>query len=106
MNFRLFFTVKFKINFKILIINLVYVVIFRTLVLHFSFLRDVIIPCVYFSNNILFIFIIAVANMDNNTEILRVIGHLRDIGSAWMDGDEIRHSFSDSLLTIVDTIAI
>ena len=47
---------------------------------------------------------IAVAAMDNNVEILRVIGHLREIGSAWRRGDEMRHSLSDSLLTTVDTI--
>ena len=48
---------------------------------------------------------IAVAAMDNNAEILRVTGHLREIGSAWRHGDEMRHSLSDSLLTTVDTIA-
>ena len=48
---------------------------------------------------------IAVATMDNNAEILRVIGHLREIGSAWRGGDELCHSLSDSLLTIVDMIA-
>ena len=48
---------------------------------------------------------VAVATMDNNAEILRVIGHLREIGSTWRGGDELHHSFSDSLLTIVDTIA-
>ena len=71
----------------------------------FSLLRDVIISCVYFSNDILFVFMIAVATMDHNAEILRVIGHLWEIGSAWRDGDEIFHSFSDSLLTTVDIIA-
>ena len=49
---------------------------------------------------------IAVATMDrNNAEILRFIGHLREIGSAWRGGDELRRSLSDSLLSIVDTIA-
>ena len=47
---------------------------------------------------------IAVATMDNNVEILRVIVHVRDIGSAWRGGDELHQSLSDSLLTIVDTI--
>ena len=47
---------------------------------------------------------IAVATMDNNAEILRVISHLRDIGYAWTGGDEICRSLSDSLLSIVDTI--
>ena len=46
-------------------------------------LRDFIISCVYFSNDVLFVFMIAVATIDHNTEILRVIGHLREIGSAW-----------------------
>ena len=79
-----FFIVKFKINFEIYIIGLVYVVICHTLVIHFSVLRDVIISCVYISNDILFLFMIAVATMDlNNAEILRFIGHLREIGSAW-----------------------
>ena len=68
-------------------------------------LRDVIISCVYFSNDILFVFMIAVATMDNNAEILRVIGYLREIGSSWRGGDEIRCSLLDSLLTIVDMIA-
>ena len=48
---------------------------------------------------------IAVATMDNNVEILRVIGHLREIGSSQRSGDEPRRSLSDSLLTIIDTIA-
>ena len=49
---------------------------------------------------------IAVATMEcNNAEILRFIGHLREIGSAWRGGDELRRSLSDSLLSIVDTIA-
>ena len=48
-----------------------------------------IISCVYFSNDILFVFMIAVATMDNNAEILRVIGHLREIGSPWMGGDKL-----------------
>ena len=69
-------------------------------------LRDVIISCVYISNDILFVFMIAVATADNNAEILRVIGHLREIGSTWRGGDELRRSFSDSLFTIVDTVAI
>ena len=66
--------------------------------------RDVIISCVYFSNDILFVFMIALATMDNNAEILRVISHLREIGFSWMCGDELHRSLSDSLLTIVDTI--
>ena len=68
-------------------------------------LRDVIISCVYFSNDILFVFMIAVATMDHNAEILRVIGNLREIGSAWRGGDELRRSLSDSLMKNVDTIA-
>ena len=71
----------------------------------FSFIY-VIISCVYISNDILFVFMIAVATMvRNNAEILRFIGHLREIGSAWRGGDELRRSLSDSLLSIVDTIA-
>ena len=80
--------------------NLVYM----SIVIQFSILRDVIIACVYISNDILFVFMIAVATVDNNVEILRVIGHLREIGSSWRGGDELRYSLSDSLLTIVDTI--
>ena len=48
---------------------------------------------------------IAVATMDNNAEILRFIAHLREIDSSWRGGDELCHSLSDSLLSIVDTIA-
>ena len=68
-------------------------------------LRDVIISCVYFSNNILFVFMITVATMDHNVEILRVIGHLREIGSSWRGGDELCSSFLASFLIIVDMIA-
>ena len=39
------------------------------------------------------IYEIASTNMDHNVEILRVIGHLRDIGSTWRGGYELRHSF-------------
>ena len=85
-------------------IDLVYVVICRTLVIQFSVLRDVIISCVYISNDILFVFMIAVATMDNNAEILRIISHLREIGSAWRGGDELHCSLSDYLLSIVHTI--
>ena len=67
--------------------------------------RYVIISCVYISNDILFVFMIAVATMDSNAVILRFISHLREIGSAWRGGDELRRSLSDSLLSIVDTIA-
>ena len=82
-------------------IDLVYMLI----VIQFSVLRYVIISCVYISN-ILFVFMIAVATMDhNNAEILRFIGHLREIGSTWRGGDELHHSLSDSLLSIIDTIA-
>ena len=52
-------------------------------------LRNVIISCVYFYNDILFVFRIAMATMDNNAEILRVIGHLREIGYGWRGGDEL-----------------
>ena len=48
---------------------------------------------------------IVVAIMDNNVDILRLIGHSREIGSAWRGGDELRRSLSDSLLSIVDMIA-
>ena len=58
----------------------------------------------YFSNDVFFVFMIAVATMDQNVNILRFIGHLRDIGSAWRGGDEIRCSLSALLLNIVDTI--
>ena len=67
-------------------------------------LRDVIISCVYIYKDILFVFMIAVAAMDKNAEILRVIGHLREIGSAWRGGDELHRSLSTSLLTIVDML--
>ena len=67
-------------------------------------LRYVIISCVYFSNDILFVFMIAMATMDHNAEILRVIGHLREIVFSWRGGDELCHSLLESLLTIVDTI--
>ena len=70
-------------------IDLVYVVIFHTLVIQFPVLRYVIISCVYISNDILFVFMIAVATMDNNAKILRVIGHLREIGFAWRGGYEL-----------------
>ena len=73
-------------------IDLVYVVICRTLVIQFSVLRDVIISCLYISNDILFVLMIVVATMDNNAEILRVIGDLREIGSAWRGGDELCYS--------------
>ena len=72
--------------------SLVYVVICRTLVIQFLVLRDVIISCVYIFNDISFVFMIDVATMDNNEEILRVIGHLKEIGSTWRGGDEIRRS--------------
>ena len=75
------------------------------IVIQFSMLRDVIISCVYISNDILFVFMITVATMDrNNVKILRFIGHLREIGLAWRGGDELHRSLSDSLLSIVDTI--
>ena len=76
-----------------------------SLVIQFSVLRYVIVSCVYISNDILFIFMIVVATMDNNVEILRFIAHFREIGSAWRGGDELCHSLSDSLLSIVDRIA-
>ena len=56
--------------------------VYMSLVIKFLVLRYVIISCVYISNDILFVFMIAVATMDNNAEILRVIAHLREIGSA------------------------
>ena len=67
----------------------------------------VIISCVYISNDILFVFMIAnMATMDhNNAEIPRFIVHLREIVSAWRAGDELCRSLSDSLLSIVHTIA-
>ena len=68
-------------------------------------LRDGIISCVYFSNDILFVFMIVVATMDHTAKILRVIGHLRDIGSAWRGRDQLHRSLSASLLTIVNTNA-
>ena len=57
--------------------------VFMSIVIQFLVLRYVIISCVYIYNDILFVFMIAVATMDrNNVEILRFIGHLREIGSA------------------------
>ena len=47
---------------------------------------------------------IVVATMHNNAEILRVIGHLKEIGYTLRGGDELLRSLSNSLLTIVDTI--
>ena len=85
--------------------RLVYVVICRTLVIQFSVLRYVIISCVYICNDILFVFVIAVATMDNNAEILRFISHLREIGSSWRGGYQLHRSLSDSLLSIFYTIA-
>ena len=82
-----------------------FVVICRALVIQFLVLRYVIISCVYISNNILFVFMIAMAAMDNNAKILRFIAHLREIGSAWRGGDELCLSLSDYLLSIVDMIA-
>ena len=74
-------------------------------VIQFSMLRYVIISCVYISNDILFVLMIAVATRDINEEILRVIAHLREIGSTWRGGDYLYCSLSDSLLSIVDIIA-
>ena len=80
--------------------------VYMSIVIQFSVLRYVIISSVYISNDILFVFMIAVATMDrNNAKILRFIGHLREIGSAWRGGDELHRSLSYSLLSIVDTIA-
>ena len=47
---------------------------------------------------------IVVATMDHNANILRVIGHLRDISSPWRGGDEWCLSLLALLLTIVDSI--
>ena len=80
--------------------------VYMSIVIQFLVLIYVIISCVYISNDILFVFMSAVATMDrNNAEILRFIGHLREIGSVWRGGYELRRSLSDSLLSIVDTIA-
>ena len=49
---------------------------------------------------------IAVDTMDHNVDILRVIGHLRDIGTAWKGRGELCYSFLASLTNIVDTINI
>ena len=59
---------------------------------------------VYFSNDIFTVFIIRVAIMDQNVDILREIGHLRYIGVTW-GGDELCHSLVTSLDVIVDTIS-
>ena len=48
---------------------------------------------------------ISLATMDKNVEILRVIGHRTKIFSSWRGGDDLHCSLSNSLLTIVDTIA-
>ena len=48
---------------------------------------------------------IVVVTMDNNAEILRVISRLIEISYAWRGGDDLHCSLSNSLLTIVDTIA-
>ena len=68
-------------------------------------LRDVNISSVYISKDILFVFMIVFTTMYNNVDTLRVVGHLREIGSSGRVGDELCHSLSDSLLSIVDTIA-
>ena len=68
-------------------------------------LRDVNISSLYISKDILFVFMIVVATMYNNVDTLRVVGHLREIGSSGRVGDELCHSLSDSLLSIVNTIA-
>ena len=47
---------------------------------------------------------IAVVVMDHNTNILRVIGHLRDLIVAWRGGCELHCSLSTSLKSIVETI--
>ena len=80
------------------------VLVYISIVIQFSVLRYLIISRVYIFNDILFVFMIAVATMDNNAKILRFISHLRDIGSAWRGRDELHHSLSNSLLSIVDTI--
>ena len=56
--------------------------VYMSIVIQFLVLIYVIISCVYISNDILFVFMIAVATMDNNDEILRVICHFREIGSS------------------------
>ena len=48
---------------------------------------------------------ISMATMDNNAKILRIISQLREIGFSWRGRDELHRSLSNSLLTIVDTIA-
>ena len=60
---------------------------------------------VYFYNDIFIVFMIPVVVMDHNVEILRVNGHLGDIGFAWRGGDDLRCSLLASFLTIVDTIS-
>ena len=66
--------------------------VYMSIVIQFSVLRYVIISCVYISNDIFYLFMIAVATTNNNVEILRVIGHLREIGSAWRGRDDLRRS--------------
>ena len=55
-------------------------------------IRDSIISCVYISIDVSFVFMIVVATMDNNVEILRFIGHLREIGYGGSGVDELRRS--------------
>ena len=52
----------------------------------------------YFYNDIFIVFMIAVATMDQNAEILRETTHLRVIGVTWRGGDELRHSLPASLV--------
>ena len=59
----------------------------------------------YFSNDVFIVLMIAMVAMDHTTNILRVIGHLRDIGAAWRGGDELCCSLSASLESIVDIIS-
>ena len=47
---------------------------------------------------------IAVVDMDHNADILRVIGHLRDLSATWRGGYELYCSLAASLDDIVDSI--
>ena len=48
----------------------------------------------YFSNDIFIVFMIEVADINHNAQILRVIDHLRDIGADWRGRDETHNYLS------------
>ena len=53
---------------------------------------------------IFFLFMIVVARMDPNVEILREIMRLKKIGGMWRGGDHLHYSLAENLTTIINTI--